>query len=358
MNITLLTNNRETKKDSFITGINQYSTCLLKQLHTTISIKVEHPRLPFQIIAQAGKVCGKDLNAVSQQFPLFFPKISQEDIVHCTSQNLALPLLFRKRKCIVTVHDIIPFATKTYATTAEQLVYPFLLKALKKATHIIADSEHTKNDIINYIQSPQDKITVIPLGIDHSEFFLDKKMRRKQNVILYVGSEAKRKNLIVLLKAVALVVQEIPDIQLVKIGKAQDTAMHQQLQETASMLNITKNITWKEYVDSLREEYNQATLFVFPSLYEGFGFPVLEAMACGCPVITSDKTSLPEIAGDAAVYFDGQNEKELAKKIILLLKTKSLQQKMAKKGINQAKKFTWKQCAEETMKVYEQVNAL
>ncbi len=356
MNVTLLTN--EKKENSIITGINKYSECLFKQFQSIVSINYVSPRVPSKIIVGIGKILRKDMHAVFQQFPLSFPKIPSENVIHCTSQNLALPLLFKKRKCVVTVHDIIPFATKTYSTSFERLVYPFLLRALRTATHIIADSEYTKKDLLRYIQYPSNKITVIPLGIDHNEFHPNKKLRRKKNTLLYVGSEAKRKNLIVLLKALALVTQEIPEVQLIKVGKAQDATMHKKILKTISQLNLTEHVIWKDYVEALRDEYNQATLFVFPSLYEGFGFPVLEAMACGCPVITSDKTSIPEIAGDAAMYFDGQNEKDLAKKIIFILKDKSVQQKMAKKGMNQAKKFTWEKCAEETMKVYEHVNVL
>lgn len=345
-------------KENESTGITRYSLCIFEEIKKSMPIHFLFPPVLPKWISFLGKICSKDITAVSQQFPLFFPNIPKDKIIHCATQTLALPLVYTKRKCVVTVHDIIPYATKTYATIGERILYPFLLIALKNAVHIIADSEYTKKDIIQYIQYPEDNISVVPLGVNHQEFFVDKIVKRKSKVLLYVGSEAKRKNLTVLLKALALVIQEIPDVLLIKVGQAQDATMHKNMLKTVSQLNLIEHVIWKDYVETLRDEYNQATLFVFPSLYEGFGFPVLEAMACGCPVITCDKTSLPEIAGDAAMYFDGQNEKDLAKKIIFILKDKSVQQKMAKKGINQAKKFTWKKCAEKTMKVYEHVNVL
>lgn len=359
MNIVLYT--CHSCNNSSISGIARYSLCLYEKLQSSVFpepvLCVETPLAPSWLVC-IGKYFGKDIETVQRYTPLTFPQYDNKHILHCTSQTLAFPLLYTKRKCIVTVHDIIPYATKTYATAGENLIYPFLLKALKKATHIIADSEHTKKDIMHYIQYPENKITVIPLGVNHKEFFVDKHVKRKSNVILYVGSEAKRKNLIILLKALALVVHRIPDVQFIKIGQAQDNVMRQELQKTASLLDITNHIIWKDYVENLREEYNQATLFVFPSLYEGFGFPLLEAMACGCPVITSDKTSLPEIAGNAALYFDGMDEKDLAEKIISVLKNKPMQQKMQKRGVAQAKKFTWEKCAEETINIYEHVSAL
>jgi len=222
---------------------------------------------------------------------------------------------------------------------------------LKKADHIIADSEYTKKDIIKYADIPAEKITVIHLGIDHKLFY-DKKKKKEKNTILYVGSEQKRKNVELIIKALPLIKKEIPSIKFVKIGQAQDNKNRQKLMELAKEYGVDNHIIWKDYVEDISEEYNKAGIFVFPSLYEGFGFPVLEAMACGCPVICSNNTSIPELAGDAALYCDPTSEQDIAEKIVKMMKDKKMQAMFRKRGLAQAKKFTWEKCAEETVKAY------
>jgi glycosyltransferase involved in cell wall biosynthesis len=293
----------------------------------------------------------KDIATYSNTTPFSFPKSCTSNIIHCTTQTLALPLLYSQKKCIVTVHDLIPLVTKNYTSFVNKIQYFFIKYALKKAVHIIADSEHTKKDIIIYINYPEEKITVIPLGIDHSYFF-KRKVKKKKNTILFVGSDAKRKNIELIIQALPLIQKKIPDIQFIKVGEPQDMNMRKYLEECAKKAGVADKIIWKNYVDSLAEEYSSASCFVFPSLYEGFGFPVLEAMACGCPVITTQYTSLPEIAGDAALYCDGHNPEDLAENIIAVLLDSSLQKSLERKGIERAKKFTWKRCAQESQEVY------
>ncbi len=352
--ITLLTNHSGSNIHGKLTGLSRYTKELYKELlqRKDISVAIKETPAPSFIVTVIGKIIGKDLNTVLKGTPLTFPKINKDKIIHCTNQNLVIPLLWKKRKCIVTVHDLIPLTKVEQNNTSKKFLFLFIKKALRKATHIIADSHHTKKDIIKFIGYPEEKITVIPLGIDPNEFF-DKKIKREKNTILYVGSEHKRKNIELIIKAIALLAKEMPDFRFVKVGKAQDKVMREKLKNLVTELNIEKNVIWKDYVENLADEYNKATVFVFPSLYEGFGFPVLEAMACGCPVICSNKTSLPELAGDAALYINGEDEKELANAIKNVLKNKTLQENLQKKGMKQAKKFTWEKCGEETVRIYE-----
>ncbi|MFA6888197.1 MAG: glycosyltransferase family 1 protein [Candidatus Woesearchaeota archaeon] len=327
-----------------VTGINRYSYYLLKTLKSVHNILLIRTQEITKFKA-------------FQVYPLHYPfKKMYSDVFHLTCQTFAIPLLWQKFKnpVIVTVHDIIPHVCNEYSSYADKILHFFAMKGLKKATHIITDSEHTKNDLINYLHIPKEKITVIYLGVD-SHLFFPQKIKRKQNTILYVGSESKRKNLTVLFHAIKVVKKIIPDIKLIKIGTPQDQYQHKRLQLLAKELNIEPNIVWKGYVENLAEEYRNASLFLFPSLYEGFGFPVLEAMACGCPVICSNKTSLPEIAGDAAISFDGYNYQDLANKIIKVLSDKKMQKLMTVNGIQQAKQFTWEKCAKETTKIYKKV---
>ncbi len=353
-NITLITNNSESNTNSNMTGLSRYTNELYKELlqRKDIQVSLKETPAPSSIFILIGHIIGKDLNTVLKGIPLRFPELKNEEIIHCTNQNLVIPLLWKKRKCIVTVHDLIQLANIEKSSTPQKLLFFFIKRALCKATHIIADSHHTKKDIVKFIGYPEEKITVIPLGIDHKEFF-DRKIKQEKNTILYVGSDVKRKNIALIIKAIALLAKEMSNIRFVKVGQAHDKKMREKLKNMTKETGVEKNIIWKNYVENLSDEYNKATIFIFPSLYEGFGFPVLEAMASGCPVICSNRTSLPELAGDAAVYIDGEDETELANAIKSVLNNKQLQEKLRKKGLKQAKKFTWKKCAEETISVYE-----
>ena len=118
-------------------------------------------------------------------------------------------------------------------------------------------------------------------------------------------------------------------------------------------MGISENIIWKDEVEDLVAEYNSATLFVHPSLHEGFGFPVVEAMACGCPVLSSNRGSLPELGGKAVEFFNPTDEYELAEKIISIIQNKKKQQTMRKKGFKQVKLFNKERFKRETMQVYD-----
>ncbi len=356
MKVTLLTNFSGTNSDIKISGLERYTLSLYEKIRKSgdAVVRKETEGIPYWL-AKIGLFFGKDLQTIVKRTPLLFPAEQDKQgkqLLHCTSQTLALPLLYQKRTCVVTVHDLIPVATKTYKNFTEKVLWFFILRALKKATHIIADSEHTKKDIIKYVGYDNAKITVIPLGVDTARFY-DKKKRRTENTILYVGSDAQRKNIELIVKALVHVKKAVPNISFVKVGQAQDQNMRKRLVALVKNLGLEENVIWKDYVEDVAEEYNTATVFVFPSLYEGFGFPILEAMACGCPVITTNMTSLPEVAGDAAAYCDGYCEVELANKIIHVLNDKKAQSQIRTKGFLQARKFTWQKCAEETVKIYK-----
>ena len=356
MSITLLTNYSGNTPNSKFTGLSRYAKELYKELQKRkdIQVCIKETPVPSSIFTFLGKIIGKDLKTVLKGTPLTFPELKEDEIIHCTNQNLAIPLLWKKRKSIVTVHDLIPLTRIEQRSNSQKILFFLIKRALRRATYIIADSHHTKNDIVKFIGYPEEKITVIQLGIGHTEFF-EKKIRREKDTILYVGSDVKRKNITLIIKAISLLVKKMPNIEFVKVGEAHDKVMREKLKDQAKELNVEKNVIWKDYVENLADEYNKATVFVFPSLYEGFGFPVLEAMACGCPVICSNRTSLPEIAGEAAVYIDGEDENELAAAIKKVLEDKTLQKKLQKKGLKQAKKFTWEKCVEETVRVYERI---
>ena len=343
------------------TGVGHYAQNLLsayKKSKLDFTHEETYSKTPPFLIT-LGTFFGFDLQKVFEHYPLriLLPK---ERITHLTHQAQSIPLLYLKKygTTVVTVHDLIPLVTKMPYGFFHRLLNWLMFKGITKSDWIIADSEHTKKDIVQHLHYPQERVTVVPLGIEHKKFRCLEKKREKLQ-ILYVGSEMPRKNISILLKAFFLVKQKIPDAELLKVGKPQWAGAREELKTLADSLSITDSVHFEDYVEDLVETYNTATVLVHPSLYEGFGFPVLEAMACGCPVISSNATSLPEIGGDAVLYFDPtkkSSEHTLAKKIISVLQSPQKQKEMREKGILQAKKFTFKKTAEKTIEVYNRLN--
>lgn len=251
MKLCLVTNLSK-QKVSF-TGIGRYADALKKYLLIDTSI------------LYAEDFAGS--SAVLRTFPLQLPfkNYSPETIFHLTCQTFTIPLIWQKPKqpVIVTVHDIIPMVTKKYYGFADKILTFLTLRGLKKATHLIADSEHTKKDIIAHLHIPENKISVVPLGVDHTKFY-PSKAKKQKNTILYVGSEHARKNLPVLIRAIAEVKKTIPSVILVKVGESQDEKEHTSLVQLIKKENLESNITWKGYVDNLTQEYQQASLFIYP----------------------------------------------------------------------------------------------
>jgi len=236
------------------------------------------------------------------------------------------------------------------------------INAVKYADKIIAISENTKMDLIKYYSCPPDKIKVIYLGAD--EIFKPHKKKEigpilsKYNInkkyILNVGSIEPRKNLIGLIKAYASLPISLKDsYELIIIGNS--GWLNLDIFEMVNILQLNNKIRFIRNVpdEDLPYLYNGASLFIYPSFYEGFGLPVLEAMQCGCPVITSNNSSLPEVAGDAALLIDPNNVSDIAKKMELLLNNDDLRNELAIKGLERAKGFSWDKCAKETLKNYE-----
>jgi glycosyltransferase involved in cell wall biosynthesis len=171
--------------------------------------------------------------------------------------------------------------------------------------------------------------------------------------ILYVGSIEARKNLDCLLEAYARFRMQAPEYKLVVVGarKWKTSAIFATMQR----LQLMPHVHFTGFVEDedLPALYSGASMFVFPSLYEGFGFPVLEAMACGTPVITSCVSSLPEVAGDAALLIDPRNAEEITRSMLCLLQDQALAASLREKGLRQAQRFSWQQTAQQTLKVYE-----
>jgi glycosyltransferase involved in cell wall biosynthesis len=241
------------------------------------------------------------------------------------------------------------------------------LDAVLWADKIIAISRHTKEDMVKYFNVPEDRLVVVHLA--HREEFrpIDdtsvlQKVRIKYNLkkdyILMVGSIEPRKNHQLLIRAY----NALPGL----IRKKFDLILgggsgwlNTDIFELVKNLRIQDQVRFLGYIPDadLPAIINAATVFAYPSFYEGFGLPVLEAMACGTPVITSNVSSLPEIVENAGIMIDPSSMDELRERLIEVLKNDSLRENLRRKGLEQAKKFSWRDTAKRTLEIYEQLVA-
>ena len=257
---------------------------------------------------------------------------------------------------VLTVYDMIHELMPQYFENDPYNVVEFKSILIKKASKIIAVSNNTKKDILKfYPQIDPDKIEVIYHG-SSIKIEPNVKVDLPPNYILYVGSRADYKNFKFLVKAITPLLKANPNLKLLAAGggKFDDDEL-----KWIKSLCLENQIVQKSFKENeLGHFYQNAELFVFPSLYEGFGIPVLEAMASGCPIILTKHGSFPEIAGEAGIYFDSNSEEDLRDKIQMLLNDKKLRAKFAKKGLEQVKKYNWNDAAEKCLKVYKEAISL
>ena len=290
---------------------------------------------------------------------------SEDIIVHFPNQHFARYAIYLQKKPIITVHDVARLCFDFDGEPAkERSLLDLDVRGIKRAAHIIAVSQNTKHDLVRYLKVPEEKVSVVYNGVDHNLFKPGKKslfVNPGKPYILYVGSERPRKNLSRLLQALSKIRADFPGLKLMKVGSpGRSHEFRKQTLREVESLRVSDDVTFVEHVpeDDLPYYYSCACLLAYPSLYEGFGLPPLEAMACGCPVITSNTSSLPEVVGDAAIMIDPYDVDALAKAMTEILTNDRLREEMVKKGLAQARKFSWERTAEETLKVYQRVGGI
>lgn len=259
-------------------------------------------------------------------------------------------------KIVATVHD---FSWEIYPEfqPKERVKYfqKYFYSSILKCDHIITGSHFTKREIVERVGISPDKITVIYHGIDHNLFYPRELTNKSpQKYILAVGSIEPRKNLKNLLNAYAMLDKEFKnEYHLTLVGASgwnNDDIVHE-------MKSLGQWVKYSGYVsdEELAILYSNASLFIYPSVYEGFGIPPLEAMACGTPVIASSASTLPEVCADAAYYIDPLNIKSIKEGILKVLGNEELQKALIAKGLVRAKEFSWGKSALEHQKVFEKV---
>lgn len=283
------------------------------------------------------------------------------DIIHDLGQ-IAPFYLRSKTKRILTVFDLTSVLFPENISIKSKLIVKLYPRVYSNTDKIITISESAKKDLINLYKIPEEKIIVTPLGADKkfrritdntALMKVKKKYHLPENFLLFVGTIEPRKNLENLIKAYSPF-KNRNTIKLVIVGKK--GWKYDPFFQTIKKLDLEKDVLLTGFVDDndLPYFYNLAKVFVYPSFYEGFGLPVLEAMACGCPIITSNTSSFPEIVGNAGIMINPYSlENELIPALQKIFYNLNYRNNLIKKGFLQAKKFNWKNCAEKTLNVYQ-----
>jgi len=236
--------------------------------------------------------------------------------------------------------------------------------ATLRADKVLVDSYSVKNELMDRLKVPEEKIHVVPLGVSPGYRVVDnrnliksvkEKYGIKKDYILQVGNIEPRKNLPRLFNAFSLVKEKTNNsYQLVNVGKK--GWLYKEIFEMLNKYGLQEDIIFTEYVpeEDLVLLYNGAELLAYPSLYEGFGLPILEAMSCGTPVITSNVSSMPEVAGKAALLIDPLNGEEIAWAIHKVLTDTELKNRLKNSGLERTAFFSWEKTARQTLEVYQE----
>ncbi|MCB8925245.1 MAG: glycosyltransferase family 4 protein [Ardenticatenaceae bacterium] len=286
----------------------------------------------------------------------------QIDLFH--SPDFVLPPVNGRIPTLLTVHDLsfvhYPHVFPERLVTYLNQVVPW---SIGRATHILADSDATRQDLLNIWQVPPEKVTVLYSGV-HERFepvedgALITAVRHKYHLqdwpyILSVGTLQPRKNYQMLIRAFALLADKVPHHLVISGGKGW---LYDEMLAEVERQGLTGRVHFIGFVDDadLPTLYSEADLFVFPSLYEGFGLPLLEAMGCGTAVLTSNSSSLPEVAGTAARQLPPTDEAAWTENMLALLTDIELRDKLVLAGLTQAKQFSWQTAAQQLLKIYQQ----
>lgn len=278
------------------------------------------------------------------------------DIFHPTYFNDYFLTFLGKKPFVITHHDVIPEKFSTKYAELDGFDKAHKQRVLDKASKIIAVSENTRNDLLEIFHIAPEKIEVV----HHSTHFATYKPDENFDIVtperylLYVGNRENYKNFDVFIRAITPILQKQPDLHLMCAGSNKFTETEHKLFHE---LGISKQVMHQEIPtdEVLYRVYQRAIAFVYPSLYEGFGIPILEAFACGCPVVLSDRSCFPEVAQNAATYFNPDNPEHIAFEVERLIDDAELRLSLVKRGYQRLKDFSPENTAKKTLNVYRNV---
>lgn len=273
------------------------------------------------------------------------------------SPHYNFPVLWRK-KLLATVHDVFHLANPRFVSGIHRRLYAqFMFRKLaRRADAVLCVSSFTKKELFRLAGGRGDRMRMVHNGVDDFWFHPPEAERpHPRPYLLFVGNVKPHKNLGRLLQAFGLLKDKIPH-DLVVVGKKEGFLTgDREVIRQAGVFGGRVQFTGLLEDEQLRRYYASADLLVFPSLYEGFGLPPLEAMACGTPVACSNAASLPEVCGEAALYFDPLQPQDMAGKVSKILSDPPLREELARKGLEQARSFSWERAATETARVLEEL---
>ncbi|MBI4759200.1 MAG: glycosyltransferase family 4 protein [Chloroflexi bacterium] len=287
--------------------------------------------------------------------------LGRGDIFHGTDYQLPL---VKDSKAVVTIHDLSFLVFPQHHAPLNRLYLRWIVpKSVGLARAVIVDSESTKRDLMRWLGTPEEKVKAIVLGVDErfspvpdqdSQARVEMKYSLRRPYLLFVGTIEPRKNLSLLLEAYRSLPAKVQH-DLVIVGKK--GWLYQGIFDQVRALGLERRVTFLGLVPEadLPALYRGAELFVYPSFYEGFGLPPLEAMACGTPVVTSNTSSLSEVVGDAGLMVAPTDAAGLATAIQSIISDEGLRTTLRARGLERAKQFTWQKTAQATLQVYQQV---
>lgn len=292
-------------------------------------------------------------------------KAVKPDIFFAPTSYIIPSLAPKWLKVIITVHDLVAFLFPASHNAKAVLIERLTLRrAVKKASQIFVVSENTQKDLLKRFKYPHERIHLVPCA--PSDFFREPsktedlaKFRQKHHLpeqfILAVGTLEPRKNFGTLIKSFVLIKSRLPESKLVIVGKKGWKYTH--IEEKLREYHLENDVIFPGYLEAedLKKMYAIATVFVFPSLYEGFGIPPLEAMACGCPVVSSNVASLPEVVGDAGILIDPKNARKIADSVVSLIENDQIRNMLVERGLRRVEKFSWQNSAQAALKVFEEM---
>ena len=288
---------------------------------------------------------------------LYFPSRTPRgyDLYHFSSQMMGAGA-WHSAPAVVTVQDLIALRLGSNHPGLSTWLRRRHFTPLRRARGLIFASEYSRRDYLSLFDYPEEHTTVVHHAVSPTFAPQDRQASRKalgldptRPILLHVGSEERRKNVETLLEALAMLVRDRPDLLLLRIG-----ARSSRSRKLVSRLGLEAHVQYRSALTEpqLAACYSAADLFVFPSYFEGFGLPVLEAMRSGCPVVAARATSVPEIAGTAAVLFEPMDVGGLSKILEGLLEDRVLRDDLRRRGLERAAEFTWARTARQTADAY------
>jgi glycosyltransferase involved in cell wall biosynthesis len=365
------------REETAVSGTSRYVDRLdagLRQRGISVVRVNTIPRGALSHAFDAARHIGWDPNTFFSRYPLRLAW-PPADVYHLTAHTYAAQLALSRPPgpTVVTVHDIGPFLSREspllsgYGHPLHKWFDAFAIRSLAKVDKILAVSNWTRQTLIESAGLRADRISVTHLGVDHAHFhpfevaqdFYERYgLRHGARYLVYVGNEEPRKNLESIWRALPLIRHSDPNVVVLKVGPKPMPSRHAALIRLAGELGIADAI---RFIDSVPESdlpsfYNLADVVLIPSLYEGFGLPALEALACARPVVTSNAAALLEVTGDAAVVVEAQDPSALATSVVDLLSRPAAANELGRRGRERSKRFTWPVTVQRTIDVYRQMS--